>query len=228
MNIRSIPWVEPAHPSIIRIYEDLVAVYRAMKARQEQVDKIFDEVASQIGFVVTTTIPVNVHIEQHGQVKSVELDKALRDTMFQKAFGGMVGEFAGGVFHNASPGSYRFYLIWYDALALKLRRDWIEPAHVLQSLVSSIARPGLSAGEIGAVIPECCEPAQWFDPGITLAVEDVLSISAISEVYPELRLSERVSADRMLIRQIRPHVMEPVHLTPNLRDTAQFRNTTKL
>jgi hypothetical protein len=222
MNIRSIPWVEPAHPSIIRIYEDLVAVYGAMKERQVQVDKAFDEVAAEIGFVVTTTIPVNVKIEQQGSVKSTELDKALGGTMFEKAFAGMVREFAGGAFGKASPGSYRFYLIWYDALALKLRRDWVEPAHVLQTLASAIARPGLTASEIGAVIPECCEPAQWFDPSITLAVEDVLSISAISQVYPELRLAERVSADRMLIRQIRPHVMEPVHFSPYVREPAHF------
>src|SRR5215831_2472591 len=167
MNIRSIPWVEPAHPSIIRIYEDLVAVYRAMKERQQQIDKVFDEVASQIGFVVTTTIPVNVTIEQQGSVKGVELDKAVRGSLFEKSFGGIVGDVAGGVFAKAAPGSYRFYLIWYDALALKLRRDWIEPAHVLQSLVSTIARPALGV-DVGAVIPECCEPAQWFDPSITL------------------------------------------------------------
>jgi hypothetical protein len=230
MNIRSIPWVEPAHPSTIRIYEDLVAVYRAMKERQAQIDKAFDEVAAQIGFVVTTTIPVNVAIEQQGSVKSVELDKALRGTMFEKNFGGMVGQFAGGVFGNASPGSYRFYLIWYEALALKLRRDWVEPAHVLQSLVSSMARQALSVTESAAVIPECCEPAQWFDPSITLAVEDILSISAISEVYPELRLAERVSADRMMIRQIRPHVMEPAHflqsmIRPEVLEPVHFRGS---
>jgi hypothetical protein len=223
MNMRSIPWVEPAHPSVIRNYEDLVAVYRAMKERQEQIDRAFDEVAAQIGFVVTTTIPVHVTVEQHGAVKSVELDKTLRGTMFEKAFGGMVGEFAGGVFGKASPGSYRFYLIWYDALALKLRRDWIEPAHVLQAVASQVARQSLSRIDVASVIPECCEPAQWFDPSITLAVEDVLSISAISQVYPELRLAERVSADRMLIRQIRPHVMEPVHFRPEVREPAHFR-----
>ncbi len=230
MNIRSIPWVEPAHPSIIRIYEDLVAVYRAMKERQDRIDKAFDEVAAQIGFVVTTTIPVNVTIEKQGSVKSTELDKVLSGSMFERTFGGMVGEFAGKVFANASPGSYRFYLIWYDALALKLRRDWVEPAHVLQVLASSIARPALAATAIGAVIPECCEPAQWFDPSITLAVEDVLSISAISQVYPELRLAERVSADRMMIRQLSPYVREPAHflqaaIRPEVQEPAHFRGS---
>lgn len=36
-------------------------------------------------------------------------------------------------------------------------------------------------------------------------------ISAIDEVYPELRLAERISADRLAVRQIRPEVMEPPH-----------------
>ena len=59
--------------------------------------------------------------------------------------------------------------------------------------------------------PEVREPAHWFDPGVAIAIEDAVVISAIDQVYPELRLAERIAADRLAIRRIRPEVMEPVH-----------------
>ena len=153
MNMRSIPWVEPAHPSVIRNYEDLVAVYRAMKERQEQIDRAFDEVAAQIGFVVTTTIPVHVTVEQHGAVKSVRTGQNAAGHHVRKGLRRHGRGICRGVFGKASPGSYRFYLIWYDALALKLRRDWIEPAHVLQAVALQVARQSLSRIDVASGDP---------------------------------------------------------------------------
>lgn len=229
MNLRPLPWVEPAHPSVIRIYDDLIQVYREMKNSQQQIDQIFDRVASQIGFVVTTTMPVRVELDDKKKVQKAELDgEALRGTLFEQEFSPLIRELTAKAFANASPGSYKFYLIWFDALKLKLRKDWMEPAHVLQSLFGSFqAGVGASAA---LVRPEVMEPAHWFDPGIALAVDDVVAIAAIDEVYPELRLAERVSADRLTIRQISPHVKEPAHflqslLRPEVREPAHFRSS---
>jgi hypothetical protein len=225
VNLRPVPWIEPAHPSIVRIYDDLIQVYREMKNSQRQIDEAFDRVASQIGFVVTTTIPVRVEVDEKHTVQKVELDcEALKGTLFAEVFSPLIRELAPKSFANASPGSYRFYLLWYDALNLKLRRDWMEPAHVLQGLLGSFMPQASIAESAAAVRPEVCEPAHWFDPGIALAVEDVVAISAIDQVYPELRLAERISADRLAVRQISAHVKEPAHfLRPEVREPAHFR-----
>jgi hypothetical protein len=37
-------------------------------------------------------------------------------------------------------------------------------------------------------------------------------ISAIDEVYPELRLAERIANTRQALRGVRPEVMEPAHV----------------
>lgn len=207
-------WTEPAHPAVIRLYDDLIQIYRAMREHQDEIDRRFDRVASQIGFVVTTTLPVQVQVGDHGIVEKAQLDgEALRGTIFENAFSDLLTQVTAKQFTSVPAGNYRFYLIWYDALKLKLRRDWLEPVHVLQGLLSSLVLPPAATAVPASslVRPEVREPAHWFDPGIAIAIEDAVVISAIDEVYPELRLAERISADRLTIRRIRPEVMEPVH-----------------
>jgi hypothetical protein len=77
--------------------------------------------------------------------------------------------------------------------------------------LSCFKQRGAAISASSLVRPEVREPAHWFDPGVVIAIEDAVVISAIDEVYPELRLAERIAADRLAIRQIRPEVMEPVH-----------------
>jgi hypothetical protein len=183
-----------------------------MRERQEEIDAAFDRVAAQIGFVVTTTLPVRVEVAEKGAVKKAFFDSdALRGTIFEKELSGFVQEFTKKPFRSVPAGTYRFYLIWYDALKLKLRRDWLEPVHVLKGLLGSIVSQQAATGAASFVRPEVREPAHWFDPGVVIAIEDAVVISAIDEVYPELRLAERIAADRLAIRKIRPEVMEPVH-----------------
>lgn len=205
-------WTEPAHPGVIRLYDDLIQVYRIMRERQKEIDAAFDRVAAQIGFVVTTTLPVRVEVADEGAVKKSFFDSdALRGTLFEKELAGFVQELTRKPFTGVPPGTYRFYLIWYGALKLKLRRDWLEPVHVIQGLLGSVVSQRGTVASSAQVRPEVREPAHWFDPGVAIAIEDAVVISAIDEVYPELRLAERISADRLMIRQIRPEVMEPVH-----------------
>lgn len=212
-------WTEPAHPSIIRLYDHIIQLYRELKEQQDKIDEAFDRVASQIGFIVTTTLPVRLEIGNDGQLRGAELDSAaLKNTLFEKELTPFVGKLRGKKFAGVSEGSFRIYLIWYDALALKLRRDWMEPAHVLQGLLTNV----LGATKGAVVRPEVQEPAHWFDPGVAIAIEDAVVISAIDQVYPELRLAERIAADRLAIRRIRPEVMEPVHFRDFLKEGDVF------
>jgi hypothetical protein len=45
-----------------------------------------------------------------------------------------------------------------------------------------------------------------------MVLEDAIQIAALDEVYPELRLAERVAFNRyMAYRVVKPEVMEPAH-----------------
>lgn len=190
-------------PAVIRLYNNLVHVYRGMRERQKEIDAAFDRVAAQIGFVVTTTLPVRLEVDEKGIVKKAFFDgEALRGTIFEKELSGFLEGFAQKPFSGVPAGTYRFYLIWYDALNLKLRFDCCEYAHVFQGLLGSLLpqQGGLSAASL--VRPEVEEPAHWFDPGIAIAIEDALVILAIDEVYSELRLAERIHAGRLAVAQL--------------------------
>jgi hypothetical protein len=43
---------------------------------------------------------------------------------------------------------------------------------------------------------EVMEPVHWFDPGIAIDPEEAVLISVIDEVYPELRLADRIRTYR--------------------------------
>lgn len=195
---------ELIQPSVIRLYNNLVQVYRNMRERQKEIDAAFDRVAAQIGFVVTTTLPVRVEVAEGGAVKGATFDgEALRGTIFERELSGFVKDLTQKPFSGVPAGTYRYYLIWYDALNLKLRFDCCEPAQVLQGVLGSVVsqRAGISASSL--VRPEVKEPPHWFDPGYAIAIDEALVIMAIDEVYPELRLAERISAGRLAISQFR-------------------------
>ena len=65
---------ELVQPAAIRLYNNLTQVYRIMRERQKEIDAAFDRVAAQIGFVVTTTLPVRVEVAEGGEVKGVSFD----------------------------------------------------------------------------------------------------------------------------------------------------------
>jgi hypothetical protein len=191
---------ELVQPAVIRLYSNLVHVYRIMRERQKEIDAAFDRVAAQIGFVVTTTLPVRVEVAEGGTVRKSSFDgDALRGTIFEKELSGFLQELTQKPFGNVPPGTYRFYLIWYDALNLKLRFDCCESVHILQGLLGSLVSKQGSIAASSLVIPEVKEPPHWFDPGIAIAIEDALVILAIDEVYSELRLAERIQAGRLAI-----------------------------
>ena len=121
---------------------------------------------------------------------------------------------------GVADGSYSLYLIWYDALKLKLHTDWMEPAHVpgVERIdVSQRLRPDITevVGQRPGFGPGVREPAHWFDRSVALELNEALVISAIDEVYPELRLVDRVKEAR------RPPVA--AILAPGIREPAHFR-----
>jgi hypothetical protein len=94
------------------------------------------------------------------------------------------------------------------------------------------------------VPPEVQEPAHWFDAGIALGKEEEVLISAIDEVYPELKLAERIATGRQATRFRLPGVREPAHfrqilerisetqsaamLAPGVREPAHFRKLAEI
>ena len=56
--------VEPAHPGVIKLHDDLIDIYRVIRDRyQSAIDQAFDDVSRQIGFVIMTTLPVTLKVE---------------------------------------------------------------------------------------------------------------------------------------------------------------------
>lgn len=200
-------FVEPAHPAMVRLYDDLLDIYkRVREVAQKEIDTAFNEASRQIGYVVTATLPVNLEIADQGMIKSAMLGADhLKGTLFERGMMPALKKLE--KVPSASPGTYKIYVVWTDALKLKLRRDWVEPAHFVPSIFDRIR---VDVAHI--VPPEVHEPAHWFDPGLLLSVQDAITISVIDEVYPELRLGDRVAVTRdNLRRKIFPDVMEPAH-----------------
>lgn len=217
-------WKEPAHPGVIERYDDIAAIYRFIREKyQTAIDKAFDDVSRQIGFVVTTTVPIVLEIGNNGKVKNIDIAEHLKGTLFDKVTGVMEGQDT--IPGKVKAGKYNLYLFWHDALKLKLRTDWMEPAHfrglagrVTPELSETITRSQEALSHVRPdvrepahfVRPDVREPAHWFDPGIAIAGEEAILISAIDEVYPELKLMDRIASYRKAYR-VGPGVREPAH-----------------
>ena len=201
-------FVEPAHPSVIRLYDDLLDIYRHIReVAQTDIDAAFDDASRQIGYVVTATLPVDLELGDKGAVKRVGLGADhLKGTLFERGMMPVLKKMRN--VPNASAGTYKIYIIWSQALKLKLRRDWVEPAHFVVPSIFDRIRVDVSR----FVPPEVHEPAHWFDPGLLLSAQDAITISVIDEVYPEIRLADRVAMTReSLRRKVFPEVKEPAH-----------------
>lgn len=227
-------WVEPAHPMVLKYRDDLLAIYRLIRDKfQQPVDDTFDKVAREIGYLITTTLPLSIEVAKGGNIKSIELGaEYLKGTIFEKSFAPVFKKMAGMDAEKGfkvTEGAYQIYLIWFDALKLRLRTDWIEPAHFrdylqLRERFRDVFRfdwiePAhvvLGGAAPSAVDPNVIEPAH-FKPTPDPWREKVL-IAVIDEVYPELQLIERISKLKDFLRyRVRPEVIEPAHF----KDLAQ-------
>ena len=224
-------WQEPAHSTLIRHHDDLVAIHRVIRDTfQPRIDEAFDRVSQQIGWVVAMTLPVTL-VAAKGRVRSLELCGAqFKGTLFEKEMGPILAEIANARFPPLEAGepfderastdptpqpavvAYDFRLIWASALRVRLRTEWLEPAHVKPWLEPAhVRRPWI-------------EPAHWVldphpdpwrvHPSFEPWRERVL-ISVLDDVYPELQLAARVADMRTAMRareiQVGPGVREPAH-----------------
>ena len=201
-------WVEPAHPGIIKMHDDLVAVLGHIRDKyQNVIDKAFDHVSRQIGFVVTTTAPIVIEVKEGGKIASAKMGaENLRGTIFEKGFTEVLKPLLGDNVPTVSGGTYHLQLIWLAALKLRLPCDWCEPVHVAAG--EKLRRA--SSTSLFDYSP--IEPAQWFDPGLLMSVEDAVLIHALDQVYPQLRLIDRIGQIRAASRtKVGPHIPEPAH-----------------
>ncbi|MCE8427839.1 MAG: hypothetical protein J5U19_05545 [Candidatus Methanoperedens sp.] len=211
-------WKEPAHPTAIKFHDDLVSIYTHIREKyQQEIDNAFDRISRQIGFVVTTSVPVMLKVEEEGTIKSFTLGmKNLKDTIFEKELSTALEPMLSNPMPGVSSGNYNIYLLWFEALKLKLRTDWMEPVHYRYCIepvhppqMEPVHRPHMepvhfkkseSVADIqqsGGRIPRpWLEPAHWFDPRIELTSEEATVLSAIDLVYPELKLMDRAAASR--------------------------------
>lgn len=227
-NFRLRDWVEPAHPAIIRLHDELLSLYAILRERlQGQMDQAFDRASRQIGFVVATTIPIIMEFDQN-KLREVRMGADfLRDTVFEKAILPVAKEWGEAAMERKLEGTYKLYAIWHEALKLRLRTDWMEPAHFRPGGYRAPVRPEVMEpahwrrfGDLSAVRPEVMEPAHWFDPRLDIAVEDKILISVIDEIYPDVHLVDRIGGIRERVRDIvavPPEVQEPAHFRPRLR-----------
>lgn len=229
-------WVEPAHPGVVRQFEDLVRIYRLLQRElQPRVDEAFDRASSRIGFVVTTTLPVTLRVgAKEGAVEGVAMPRALATTVFAEAFEPILKELGQRRQPEVAPGTHALYLIWHQALRLKLAVDWVEPAHLSVGRLAEVAGlagaaavrappevkepahwrdAGLESGALAGarVRPEVIEPAHWFDEAGAIAEIDQVIIAALDEVYTDLHLGARIQAVRQEARLRAPFVSEPAH-----------------
>lgn len=238
-------WVEPAHPAVHVFQNILKILYTRIRDKyQDIIDNSFDQASRQIGFVVATTLPVLVTVSAMGKIKRLSFGaEYLKETVFEKEFSSVFKSISSGdEFPIKQAGEYRLYFLWFKALKLKMRADWIEPAHHKLPLrcnrwelarSPSIdwiepAHPPLQWGkrcvewefgyphwldwvEPAHVMPDVIDPRDKIEPSLEPWREKVV-IAVIDEVYPELRLIERLSKlNEIERRRVRPEVIEPAH-----------------
>ena len=217
---------EPAHPMIVKLHDDLVALYSHIEEKyQAQIDQAFDRVAQKVGYVVTTAIPYTIKVGDNRAMGVIIVD-GMKGTLFDRELSAVFKKSSKGSIKNVSAGTYSLYIFWLEALKLKLRTDWMEPAHANIRLSGEQAKrieEWMKHKELSAKLEAIDEPvamgpspweepAHWFDPGIVIATEEKVLISAIDEVYPELQLVDRLMVYRVATREkVREDVKEPAH-----------------
>ena len=202
------PWEEPAHPMIFKYRDDLLAIYKLIREKyQTRIDKAFDSVSRQIGFVVVTSVACSINVDDKGAATLSMGAENLQGTLYERellaATEGLKKEKL-----NVSAGKFNIYLLWFNALKFKFRTEWIEPAHFRRIIVD---KQILVATE-RKLIPDPQEPAHWFDPGFTISSEEAVLIAVIDEVYPELHLADKITSIRAKLVKLTPGIPpEPVH-----------------
>jgi hypothetical protein len=201
-------WAEPAHPMIYKLRDDLLAIYKLIREKyQDKIDKAFDNVSKQIGFVVVTSVPCKIEVDGKGVIKQFSLvGENLKGTLFERELLSATEDVKKEKL-NISAGTFDIYILWFNALKFKFKTDWMEPAHFRKIIIDR----QIGRTQTRVPIHEPDEPAHWFDPGIRISSEETVLISVIDEVYPELRLADKIATVKAKVAQIYPEIHEPAH-----------------
>jgi hypothetical protein len=155
------PPPEPAHVSIVRQYEDLVAILKYIREEgQGVIDQGFDRVSSQIGFVVAASLPVTVEVAETGKIKQLTMrEEHLKGTLFDKELLPPLMEHLEAPIMRRSDvpvgeGAFDIYLLWFDALKLKLGSISIFRPHLpIQELAPLSTARTMFAEELARIWP---------------------------------------------------------------------------
>ena len=177
---------------------------------------------------MTTTMPIALEVARGGQVKQIRIgSENVQGTLFDRALSKALKPLQETPLPaGVSAGTHSLYVLWFTALKLKLHNDWKEPAHapgggweaVIPDLWQGRARVSLDRRQDVArlVSGPWEEPAHWFDPGSLIIEEESVLISALDEIYPELRLAERVSFYRRGTFGAPPAQEAPIRISPEI------------
>ena len=198
--------VEPVHPMAVRLYSDLVTIYKFVKDNyQKDIDAAFDRASQQIGFVVTTTVPVMLEVGEGGAIKSLVMgSESLKNTPFEKEITAVFDlKKKGEKKINVSAGVYNLALFWYDAVKLRLRTDWMEPAQPVYQLQSELMGMRQSPQSAQAM-NQAIRSQHWMEP--------VHHMPWMEPVHPHTPWTEPVH-HMPWMEPVHPHTpwMEPVH-----------------
>lgn len=225
-NIKLRDWIEPAHPVLVQRFDDIINIYRFIKDKiQVEIDTLFDKSSRQIGFVVTTTLPVNLTVSNESMLTKIEFaTKNLQESVFAQHFGRLFETIAKKPpkLENVAVGSYQIFLIWHEALKLRLKHDWMEPAH-FRNIEAIAAQSQIATSVAEKLNPGIREPAHWLDAGIALEAEESILISAIDEVYTDLKLAERIAVARRETLKLNPGIREPAHFRSIIEELMEAR-----
>jgi len=164
-------WLVREPPHFVRSFEDLVTLYEVIRDKyQAKIDQSFDAVSAQIGFVVTTMLPVTVVIDPKKTISAADLgEESLRSSIFGKQFAEVLdGIKRESSFSELKPGDYNIILFWNKGL------------QAIFAATKSSAE-SMQAGPTP-------QPAIKTLPG-----EAAVLFSAIDKVYPDLNLGRRLS-----------------------------------
>ena len=160
-------WMEPAQ--FIGRVDDLASLYTEIREHyQNAIDEAFDKVSRQIGFVVLTSIPITVTVDNNGRVSQIEMAvENMKGTLFESVkdvLKPMMKQERGetkGKTRVISKGDYQIVVFWKAGLkAIGASLQGLiqvpgEPAHY--------SIPGSLAARLGRILPE---PAHYshFEP----------------------------------------------------------------
>ena len=186
-------WVEPVHHYQIEMYEVLVSLYSHIKENyQTKIDAAFDRASKEIGFVVATSLPVTVEVGSNKTVKDLFFSaENLKGTIFERQVLNEALALKKDKIPDVRAGTYEIKLLWLEALKIKIKTDWMEPVHFrVFDRFFSMKRKELD--------PYVHEPVHYY-PGLELDMEAQILAQVLNQVYPELKIADRIRMDKEIL-----------------------------